>query len=130
MSINNLKKEMLNNKKWALVGVTKDENKFGYKIFKSLKEKGYKVYGINPKYDEIEGEKIYNSLKELPEKVDCVNVVVNSKIALKLIDDIVDVGINNVWFQPGTYDKDVIEKSLKHQLNVVRGCLYVELGNM
>lgn len=130
MSINNLKREMLNNKKWALVGVTKDENKFGYKIFKILKEKGYTVYGINPKYDEIEGEKIYKSLNELPEKVDCVNVVVNSKIALKLIDDIVDAGINNVWFQPGTYDKDVIEKSLRYKLNVVRGCLYVELGNM
>lgn len=126
-----LRDEMVKMKKWALIGATPDHGKFGYKILMLLKEKGYTVYGVNPKYDEIDGVKIYNSLKELPEKVDAVNVIVNPSVALNALDDIVECKIENVWFQPGAYNPEVLNKGKDNELSMVfHECLYVELGKI
>jgi predicted CoA-binding protein len=126
-----LRDEMVKMKKWALIGASPNESKFGYKILMQLKEKGYTVYGINPKYNEINGVKIYHSLKELPEKVDAVNVIVNPTLSLKALDDIVECKIENVWFQPGSYDPQVLNKGKKNELNMVfHECLYVELNKI
>ena len=126
-----LRDEMVKMRKWAVIGASPDESKFGYKILMSLKEKGYTVYGINPKYDEINGVEIYHSLKELPEKVDAVNVIVNPTVALKVIDDIVECKIENVWFQPCSHNPQVLNKGKNNELNMVfHECLYVELGKI
>lgn len=126
-----LRDEMVKMKKWALIGASPNESKFGYKILMQLKEKGYTVYGINPKYDEINGVKIYHSVKELPEKVDAVNVIVNPTLSLKALDDIVECKIENVWFQPGSYDPQVLNKGKKNDINMVfHECLYVELNKI
>ncbi|SHK37374.1 CoA-binding protein [Tepidibacter formicigenes] len=127
--IDAVKKKMLEKKKWVVVGVTEDKTRYGYKIFKKLKETGYTVYGINPKYSEIDGDKIYSSIKEIPEKVECVNMLVNPKISLKILEDIVDEGIKYVWFQPGSFNEETIDKAEELGLNIVfYDCLYVELG--
>lgn len=126
-----VREEMLQKKKWAVIGVTPDKNKFGYKIYKRLKEKGYVAYGINPKYDEVDGEKVYASIKDIPEKVDCVNIVVNPKAALSALDDIKSQDIKYVWFQPGTFDDGVLEKSNELNFDIVYyDCLYIELGRI
>lgn len=123
-----LRDEMVKLKKWALIGVSPDESKFGYKIFMKLKDKGYIVYGLNPKYDEINGVKIYHSLKELPEKIDSVNVIVNPTVSLNVLDDIVECKIENVWVQQGSYNPQVLNKGKNNELNMVfHECLYVEL---
>lgn len=123
-----LRDEMLNKKTWAVVGVTDKKEKFGYKIFKKLIEHGYETYGVNPKYDSIDGEKIYPALKSVPKKVDVVDVVVPPKITLNLLDEIHELGIENVWFQPGTYDEEVIEKAEKLGLKMVyNDCVYARL---
>ena len=49
-----------NNQNYAVVGMNPDPDKYAYKIYNLLKEKGKTVYGLNPKYDEIEQEKIYD----------------------------------------------------------------------
>ncbi len=123
------KQEMLEKKVWAVIGVTPDPEKFGYKIFKKLKEKGYKVYGINPKYNEVEGETIYASVKDLPEKPDCVDMVVNHKLSLPMLDEIKAAGIEYVWFQPGTFDEEVIDKAESYGMKIVYyDCVLVALA--
>jgi len=67
---------------FAVVGATPKREKYGYKIFKSLKEAGYKVYAVNPNHEEIEGERCYASLSELPEKPDVVDIVVPGRLTL------------------------------------------------
>lgn len=122
------KRQMLQMKKWAIVGVTQDESRFGYKIYKLMKSSGYCVYGVNPKYNEVDGDKVYGSLRDLPESVDCVDVLVNPGIALRLLDEISELGIKNVWFQPGSYDDAVIQRAGELGLNIVYDyCVYAEL---
>ena len=124
-----LRDELLSKKIWAVVGVTENREKFGYKIFKKLIEHGYETYGVNPKYSSIDGEKVYPDLKSLPKKVEAVDVVVPPKVALGLLDEIQELGIENVWFQPGTYDEEVIEKAQQLGLKIVYDdCVYARLA--
>ncbi|WXR61698.1 CoA-binding protein [Peptostreptococcaceae bacterium AGR-M142] len=130
-SVDEVKVEMLKKKKWVVVGVTQDQDKFGYKIFKRLKAKGFTVYGVNPKYDEIDGEKIYKSILEIDDDIDCVSMVVSPKISIKVIDEIVKSNINYVWFQPGAFDEEVLDKSKQNKLEIVYfDCVYVDLAKI
>lgn len=106
-----IKEEMLRKKTWAVVGVTANKEKYGYKIWEKLKSHGYETYGVNPNYKEIQGEKIYPSLMELPKKVDVIDLVVPPKISIHTLDEAKELGIEYIWFQPGTFDNNVIEKA-------------------
>lgn len=124
------KEEMLKHNRWVVVGVTPNEEKYGYKIFKTLKQHQYEVLGINPKYKEVEGEAIYSSLNELPEKPECISVVVPPAVSLKLVEEAAEQGIDYIWFQPGTYDNEVLKKAEDLKLKAVyQECVLVTLGH-
>lgn len=128
-TIENVKKEMLSKKSWAVIGATTDTEKFGYKIYNKLKNHGYTVYGINPKAESLNGDKLYKSLSDLPQKPECVNMVVNLKVTLSTLDEIKNLGIEYVWFQPGTFDEEVISKAEELDLKIVyNDCVLVALG--
>ncbi len=120
--------EMLKEKNWAVIGASIDKSKFSYKIPKILKEQGYKVYLINPKYDEIEGQKVYNNLKEVPGKIDAIDMIVNPKFAKGYLEEAKQLGIKNIFFQPGSFDKS-LEKILEDSnFNVVNDCVFRRLN--
>ena len=106
-----IKKEMLEKKNWAVVGVTEKKDRFGYKIWKILEEHNYIAHGVNPKYNEIDGKKIYSSIKDIPEKIDVVNMVVSPKFASGILDEAKELGIEYIFFQPGTYDQKIVKKA-------------------
>lgn len=129
--MNNLKKEMLDEKVWAVSGVTDKKDRFGYKIWEKLKEHGYEVYGVNPRLDELEGEKVYDSVKDIPVKIGVLNMVVNPKIALITLEEAKEAGIKNIFFQPGSYNEEVLEKAEELGLNYIdRDCIHKTLVDM
>lgn len=113
------KEEMLNEKVWAVIGVTPNEEKFGYKIWEILKRHGYETYGVNPKYGEVEGEKIYKSLSDIPVKPDVVDFVVPPKVTRASLEEAKKLGIEYLWFQPGTFDDEIVEKSKEMGFKIV-----------
>lgn len=121
-------KNMLNLKKWAVVGATNDTSKFGYKIYKKLKSHGYTVYPVSIKYNEVDGDKAYEDLTHLPEKVDVVDFVVNPTIGLSIVKQCADLDINNIWLQPGTVSEDILDFANNNGIEVVQGCVLVSLG--
>ncbi|WP_105617028.1 CoA-binding protein [Vallitalea okinawensis] len=117
--------KMLDKKVWAVVGATVDEDKFGYKIYKRLKEHGYKVYPVSPKYDEIDGDRAYKALGDLPEVPEVVDFVVNPKIGIKVIEQCHDLGIKNVWLQPGTVSEDILNYAKAKEITTAEACVLV-----
>lgn len=116
---------MLDKKVWAVVGATVDEDKFGYKIYKRLKEHGYKVYPVSPKYDEIDGDQAYKALKDLPEVPEVVDFVVNPKIGIKVIEQCQHLGIKNVWLQPGTVSEEILNYAKANEITTAEACVLV-----
>lgn len=115
------------NKKIAIVGASNDPKKYGYKIIKHLSEKGFKnLYPINPNEQEILNFKVYSSLRNLSQKPDIINFVVPPNVTLNVLNEIKELGWDNVWFQPGSFDEQVIDKAKELGLNYVDGaCIMV-----
>jgi hypothetical protein len=124
----NLKKEMMDSNKWVVVGVSGKKEKYGYKIWKILREKGYTTYGVSPNYSELEGEKIYDSIASLPEKVDVLDMVVPPKVSIGVLEEAKEAGIEMIFFQPGTYDDKVVAKAEELNLRyLLDDCVYATL---
>ena len=118
---------MLGLKIWAVIGATDNKEKFGYKIFKTMLEAGLEVYPINPGIDEVLGKKCYPTLKDLPVKPDAVNVVVPPKVGEQIMHECTELGIHNIWLQPGADTKQVIQVAEGLGHTVVTACIMVEL---
>ena len=72
------------NKTIVVFGVSQDPSKYGYKIFHTLAQKGFTVYGINPKGGQVDGCNLYASLADVPGPVD-VAIMVIPPAALLLV---------------------------------------------
>lgn len=118
---------MLELKTWAVVGATNNKEKFGYKIFKVMLEAGIKVYPINTGISEILGQRCYPTLKDLPIKPDAVDIVVPPKVGEQIVRECAELGIQNVWLQPGANAPQVIQAAKELGLIVVDACIMVEL---
>ena len=112
---------------YAIVGATQNKEKYGYKVLVDLQNKGFNVIPVNPKYGEVAGLKCYPSLISLEERPDVVVLVVGEKNAEKIVKDCVDLGLNRIWFQPGSeYDK-AVKLAVKAKFEIMVGqCIMVE----
>lgn len=120
--------EFLEKKVWAVVGASRDESRFGYKVFKALLDSGYKVYPINPSADEIAGVKAYPRLSDLPEKPDVVDTVVPSKVTEKIVAEVAELGIKRMWMQPGSESDEAIRLAEEKGIIVVHNACAMSLA--
>lgn len=111
--------QILSQKTWAVVGVSNNTSKYGYKVFDQLKKAGYSVFAINPGLESIDGDSCYPSLAALPKKPDAVSIVVPPKITEQIISECASLGISNVWMQPGSESKRAIQDGEKHGITVI-----------
>jgi uncharacterized protein len=117
--------EMLTQKVWAVVGVSQNPVKYGNLIYHKLKRHNYQVYAVNPKINSLDGDPVYASLASLPEKPAVIDMVVAPPLARQYLAEAAALGIQNVWFQPGTYDQDVLTLADHLGLNWVLACVLV-----
>jgi len=123
-----LEELMLEKKVWAVVGANQNPEKFGNRIYRKLKNRGYEVYAVNPLYDSVEGDPCYKDLSSLPKLPDVVNMVVSPKRAKPVLEEAARLGIRYVWFQPGTYDDEVMEVAKELGLETALACVLVATG--
>ncbi len=119
--------KMLEKKVWAVVGANSNPDKYGNMIFKKLKSRGYKVYPVSPNYETIEGEKCYKDLSSIPEVPEVIDMVVSPKRGKSIIEEAAELGIKNIWLQPGTYDNSIMKLIEEKGLNAVQACVLVAL---
>ena len=112
-------KEFMAQKKFAVVGTTDNTNKYGYKIFKDLISRGYEVYPVNPRLRVIEGIKCYPCLGDIPIKVDVVDFVVPPSVTEVILQDCKRLGLNRIWLQPGSESEAAIAFCDENNLKVV-----------
>ena len=123
-----LQKLKQKNVRIALIGASNNHQKFGNRIYRDLRSKGYDVIPVNPKDKQIEGDRAYASIEMMEELPDIVNFVVPPPIAMKIAQEAVELGIEHLWFQPGS-ESDELEKWLKGTNGIkylVNSCIMVE----
>jgi predicted CoA-binding protein len=112
---------------WAVVGVSEDRNKYGNKIYRDLRNAGYRVFAVNPKLSTVEGDPCYPSIKALPEVPEVVDLVVPPAVSLNVVQDCLDAGAKRIWFQPGSESEEAIEKARAAGMEVVHdACIMIQ----
>src|ERR1051326_5366801 len=92
-----------------------------------MQRHGYKIYPVNPALDTVLGEKCYASLSDLPVKPDIVNVFRLPKAIPPIVDEMLQLGLKNIWVQQGIINMDAAKKAEQGGINVVMDrCIMIE----
>ena len=117
----------------AMVGASPNWNRPSYFAMKYLQHKGYRVIPVNPAAagQTILGEKAYAGLKDIPEKVDMVDIFRNSEAAGPITDDAIAIGAKVVWMQLGVRNDEAARRAEAAGLTVVMNrCPKIEYGRL
>ena len=122
-------KEIFENVKTiAVVGLSPNPVKDSHRVAKYLQSVGYKIVPIYPKEDEILGEKVYRSLKEIPFEVDMVDIFRKPAALPPIVQAAIDRGdVKVVWFQAGIVNNEAAKMAKDAGLTVVQNrCTMVD----
>ena len=84
----------------ALIGASENPESLAFRLFTRLREGGFEVIPINPNYQTIAGIPCFPSLAELEIAPEVVIFMVNPKLTLQILPQVVELQIKKVWFQP------------------------------
>ena len=92
---------------FAVVGATDTPGKYGGRIYRDLKRKGFKVYAINPNRGTVDGDPAWPSLSALDEIPSMAVLVVPAHEGLRVVADAAIAGVENIWVQPGAHSREL-----------------------
>ena len=117
----------------AMVGASSNWNRPSYFVMKYLQGKGYRVIPVNPGIagQTLLGEKVYASLRDIPEPVDMVDVFRAAREAPAIVDDAIAIGAKVVWMQLGIRNDKAAAAAEKAGIEVVMNrCPKIEFGRL
>ena len=85
----------------AMVGESNDHYYSSYQVAQYLKQMGYTVYPVNPSIQSVDGDRSYDSLSEVPEPIDIVDVFRDPMHLDGIVDEAIAAGAMTLWAQLG-----------------------------
>lgn len=111
----------------AVVGLSDNPAKPSHYVSAYMQRHGYKIYPVNPTLESVLGEKSYASLADLPVKPDVVNVFRLPKAIPPIIDEMLALGLKNVWVQQGIVNMEAANRAEQGGIRVVMDrCIMIE----
>ena len=122
-----LRRILKTNKIIAVVGLSGDWFRPSYFAAKYMLEHGYTVIPVNPRYQEILGRRCYRSLREIPGKVDIVDVFRRTGDVMPIAEDAIAIGAKVLWQQLGVNNMEAAGKAEAGGLETVMDrCVKIE----
>jgi len=117
----------------AMVGASSNWNRPSYFVMKYLQGKGYRVIPVNPGLagKDLLGERAYASLRDIPDKIDMVDVFRASDQAGPIVDDAIAIGAKVVWMQLGIRNDEAAARAETAGIEVIMNrCPKIEFGRL
>lgn len=125
--INTLRRILKENRVIAVVGLSAEWHRPSYFAAKYMQEHGYRVIPVNPRYETILGEKCYRSLRDIPERVDLVDVFRRTADVGPIAEDAIAIGAKVLWQQIGVKNEAAAERARAAGLeSVMDRCVKIE----
>jgi len=105
----------------AMVGVSRNPKKFGYAVFKELKEKGMKLIPVNPEADQILGEKSFTNVGKLPEDVKSILIMTKKEKTAAVVREAKEKGIKQIWIQQSSDSKEALDELKGSDISYISG---------
>jgi predicted CoA-binding protein len=116
----------------AVIGLSADPAKPSHYVSEYMQQHGYKIFPVNPSLAgaEVLGEPSYATLADLPIKPDIVNVFRVPSLIPGIVDEMLALGLPNLWVQAGIVNLEAAEKAEHGGIHVVMDhCIMVEHRN-
>ena len=105
----------------AVIGASDKQHRASYGVMHFLQEKGFRCIPVSPRLagKELLGELVYAKLEDIPEKVDMVDMFINSEAAGPLTDEAIAIGAKAVWMQLGVINEAAAERARSVGVDVI-----------
>lgn len=111
----------------AVVGLSADSTRPSHGVATYLRQQGYRIIPVNPRYDEVLGERCYPDLAAIPEPVDMVDVFRNAADCVPIAEQAVAIGAKVLWLQLGVVNDEAARIARAGGLTVVQDrCVEIE----
>ena len=115
----------------AVVGLSPDESKPSNGVAKFLIERGFNVFPVYPKFDEILGRKVYRNLTQIEWDIDIAVMFRKGEFASELVKDAVKKGVKTLWLQLGITNDEAGAVARENGINFVQDkCIKIELQRL
>ena len=115
----------------AVVGLSPDESKSSNEVAKFLIERGFNVFPVYPKFDEILGRKVYRNLTQIDENIDIAVMFRKGEFASELVKDAVKKGVKTLWLQLGITNDEAGAVARENGINFVQDkCIKIKLQRL
>ncbi|MBR9699716.1 CoA-binding protein, partial [Candidatus Woesearchaeota archaeon] len=106
----------------AIIGASKDRDKFGNKAVRAYKEQGFTVFPVNPKVKTIEGLACFKSVKDITEKVDFMSIYLPPAKSMGIVDEIIEKKPQFLYINPGAENAKFEKKLTENGIEVRKMC--------
>ncbi|MCI0451026.1 MAG: CoA-binding protein [Candidatus Latescibacteria bacterium] len=115
----------------AVVGASRDREKFGNKAVRAYHAHGHRVFPVNLREKEIEGLPAFRSVLQIPDPLDVVLVYVPPSVTLRLLPDLAKLAPKpkQLFLNPGSEDDAVIARAEELGLSPTLACSIVAIGD-
>jgi uncharacterized protein len=111
----------------AVIGLSEVTSKPSHYVSEYMQQHGYKIYPVNPSIPEVLSERSYASLSDLPVKPDIVNVFRLPKFIPAIVDEMLQLGLPNLWVQQGIINLEAADRAEAGGIHVIMDrCIMVE----
>jgi len=129
--INTLRRILQQYKRVAVVGLSADWSRPSNFAAKYMLDHGFEMIPVNPKYEEILGQKCYPDLKSIPGPVDIVDLFQRAERVPLFVDDAIAMGAKVLWMQLGIVNEAAAHTARKAGLEVVMDrCIKIEYARL
>jgi len=111
----------------AVIGLSDYPAKPSHSVSAYMQQHGYRLLPVNPSISEVLGEPSYASLSDLPIKPDVVNVFRLPKFIPAIVDEMIALGLKNLWVQLGIVNLEAATHAEQAGIHVVMDrCILIE----
>jgi uncharacterized protein len=126
-------RDFLSQKRIAVVGVSRDPKDISRALLRTLRERGYEAFAVNPGLTSIEEMPCYASLRDIRSPIDGVLVMTSPAITDQVVEECAQLHIPRVWMYRagglGAVSPQAVEFCEDHGIAVVPGeCPYMFLS--
>ena len=109
----------LESRRIAVVGVSRSDYKYGTRVYRTLKARGYDVVPVNPNMDTFDGVTSYPNLGAIPEPVEAAVIIIPPPKVSAILREAAELGIRHLWLQPGAESDEAVALADELGLNLV-----------
>ena len=111
----------------AVVGLSAQWYRPSYFAAKYMQDHGYRIVPVNPRYEEVLGQKCYPDLRSIPHPVDLVDCFRKASDIPPLAEDAIAIGAKVLWMQLGIVNEAAAQLAVAAGLDVVMNrCVKIE----